>query len=224
MFHQSNIGTVSTNCDTTGFSIPQRAEPTLQDLMRYAGAKSSGMSSANSKRRLYEVLLQNRFVANINAAVQRYPLNILVSSIDQPTLPSCPSEDLSAELPSCPSEHLSAELPSCPSEHLSAELPSCPSEHLSAELTSNKILLMGIIAEVDEDVYSEEEVVNDTWIGQNSESEYDDAIFDRLMKEYDEKERLYQKYNRYGHSNENIDTCLGMPVDPNEEMFTENFW
>ena len=200
MFHQSNIGTVSTNCDTTGFSIPQRAEPTLQDLMRYAGAKSSGMSSANSKRRLYEVLLQNRFVANINAAVQRYPLNILVSSIDQPTLPSCPSEDLSAELPSC------------------------PSEHLSAELTSNKILLMGIIAEVDEDVYSEEEVVNDTWIGQNSESEYDDAIFDRLMKEYDEKERLYQKYNRYGHSNENIDTCLGMPVDPNEEMFTENFW
>jgi len=200
MFHQSNIGTVSTNCDTTGFSIPQRAEPTLQDLMRYAGAKSSGMSSANSKRRLYEVLLQNRFVANINAAVQRYPLNILVSSIDQPTLPSCPSE------------------------HLSAELPSCPSEHLSAELTSNKILLMGIIAEVDEDVYSEEEVVNDTWIGQNSESEYDDAIFDRLMKEYDEKERLYQKYNRYGHSNENIDTCLGMPVDPNEEMFTENFW
>jgi len=100
-----------------------------------------------------------------------------------------------------------------PQNTSASELPSCPSEEWSSELPDTKIPHMEL---TDEPQLSELEEI--------AEEEEDDAVFERLMNAYDADERLYQKYNKYGYTERNIDTNLGRPIDSLEELIEKSNW
>jgi len=211
------------NTMSVGMTNPPR---TLRDLMESAVAKSMRLSSRRSKTGLMHATLQNRMVKVINSAILTNPLNIEVVALDKPfidaafrTTTACMSE----ELPSCMSE----ELPTVfsvigdePNNKVSCMDFSSETDRESQPGDSDYVLQrcpVEIYGE-DETKYTNEEADNMYYGEKEEEEDEDDALFERLMMEYDYNDRLYQNYNNHGYSSCNIHTLCENVSEEDEDL------
>ena len=195
---------------------------TLMDLMKSASLKSRQLSLLKSTKGLLRVTLQNRIAKVINHAICTNSLHIDVNALDKAFIDAAPMTTVaSADLASCMSEDLA----SCMSEEFPfgfaviGDEPNAKIAHMDFSSETDNGQQPG-----DEDyvlqrcpgwICGEEDECEE---GEYEEEEADDAVFERLMTEYDYDNHLYQEYNKHGYNSCNIHTLCGNVSEEDEDL------
>ena len=207
---------------SVGRTSPPR---TLRDLMESAVAKSIRLSSPMSKTGLMHTTLQNRMVKVINSAILTNPLNIEVVALDKLFIDAAFRTTTVAAVPSCMSEALPtvfSVIGDEPNTKVSCMDFSSETDREPQPGDSDYVLQRcpGEIYGEDETKYTNEEADN-VYYEEREEGE-DNAVFERLMMEYDYDGRLYQNYNNHGYSSCTASTGLLLVAQSGATAFSLN--